>query len=239
MKITFSCVLFLMSLCLYSKENDSFIYKGYVFTKENYSVMPSIKGANITIKYHKQVLGFTQSNQFGYFELKLPQFDTIEIEVAARDQPMITYDSICPYYVYKTPRGYFDCYTTKFLYHHPGIVIDTFKLLSPLICERGMIFFDQAKYFDEPVVCDCLKKQFALIDTIKLVPTIKLLYYYANDEENAYNFQKAMTIKLKLSTEYLIPEKYIIIDSSYSKPKDYNGRTYNNEITVHISVNWR
>ena len=93
---------------------DSVLIKGIVRPDNSRYPFKILKNVSLSLLKNDSFIHRTYSDQNGHFQIKCSKKDlkcNLQILAEARSsQPVLTYDSICQYMVFKTSDGYFDRY---------------------------------------------------------------------------------------------------------------------------------
>lgn len=170
----FKRTFFLILICIFFSSilnaQDVVFIKGSVCPANPDFRNIHINRAKIEVYDSRDSIIYTaQSDTIGQFGFEFP-FDNSDsvfyLYVSARNnQKRITYDSFCPYEVYKTPSGYADWYSGK--YTRKEIINDTLSvriaMIAPNICFFGREFCFQNDiqnhkpiFLDHDTMCICI-----------------------------------------------------------------------------------
>jgi hypothetical protein len=212
-----------IQLSVFGQVSDSFIVSGIVRTNNNrYKNYPikSITNAVVKIMKRDSVLYATKSNDTGGFYLKCSKNilkDTVTIEVSAlNNQKRVTFDSICPYLVLKTPSGYQDY--SSFIIPSKlknDTIHELIVMQAPLICHNNFeLYFPKDSInpsnYDIDTLCMCLNNQIKGLLNLQKNGELQILSLYSNDSVLA--IKRAERLKELMHSNYQMPLERIKIN---------------------------
>lgn len=224
------CAVSLFCLCLFMSQgyaynsNDSVCIKGVVRPENTRYPFKILKHVSVSLLKNDQTIGKTFSDDSGKFQLRCALKDvkaSLQLLLEARSgQPVITYDSICPYLINKTSDRYFDRYVnlnTKML-HNNEVFIEVLMSAPLLYTNHCMAFnLDDSCVTNLPclsknkdTMCICIGnsyKRLRLIDQ-NIVPTVWVRSYYTDHADSA---------KMRAEKVMDLLKNYVDIDIKYVK----------------------
>ncbi len=220
-----------IQLSVFGQVSDSFIVSGIVRTNEhrykNYPIK-TIKNAVVKIMKRDSILYSTKSNDTGGFYLKCSKVilnDTVTIEVShLYNQERVTFDSICPYLVLKTPSGYHDY--SNFL-NPSKLKNDTIHhlivLQAPLICHNNFeLYFPKDSIkpsnYNIDTLCMCLNNQIKILLNHQKNVELMILSLYSKD--SVFAIKRAERLKELMYLNYQMPVERIQIKVYESEELD-------------------
>ena len=231
-----------IQLSVLGQVSDSFVVSGIVCPDKNlYKSYPikTIKNALVKLVRGDSVLYSSVSNDAGCFYLKCSKrilLESISIEVSAlNNQKRVTYDSVCPYQVLKTPSGYQDYSSildpSKL---QRDTIFNLITLQSPLICHFSfeLYFQKDSQYpsnYNLDTLCICLNNQYNRLLNAQFEIELQILSLYDQDSVMALN--RAILLKDMLLLNYQIPSNRIEILLKENKAK-INDRRIENELIM-------
>jgi hypothetical protein len=203
---------------------DSVWIKGVVRPDNSHYPFKILKHVSVSLLNHDRTIGKTYSDDSGQFQLRCSRKDlkdSLQLLAEARSsQPVITYDSVCPYIVYKTSDRYFDRYinlTEKMLSNRD--VYTEILMNPPLLyinnCMRFNFNSDCANELpclsrDKDTMCICIGNLYNRLMAQNIVPTVWVRSYYNDHSDSA--ILRADNVVSQLKTQYNIEAKYIKIE---------------------------
>ncbi|MFM6983990.1 MAG: hypothetical protein ACKOXF_07645 [Chitinophagaceae bacterium] len=220
---------------------DSMLIKGVVRPDNKHYPFKILKNVSLSLLKNDSVILRTYSDQNGNFQLKCSKNDlkyNLQILAEARSsQPVITYDSICPYRVFKTSDKYFD----KYVFLSDTLIQkDTVQLNIMMSAPLNMI--SNCMRFnlkgdcksEEPclsqnpdTMCICIVNSFHSILNYNVKPTLVLRSFYADHADSA--LMRAEQMADMFMNNYSIDRKSIKIEV-YKTPE-------NNGNNAHQTIN--
>lgn len=198
-----ACLFFVIVLSALKVEamssNDSIYIKGLVRPEEAKYPFKVLKHVSVSVLKNDTVIQRTFSDQNGCFQLKCSKKDlknNLRILAEARSsQPVVTYDSICPYRVFKTSDGYFDKYVNL---SDTQVFKDTIqldiKMSAPLNMSTTCMRFNLKGncQSEEPclsqhpdTMCICVANSFNRINKHDIELVLTLRSYYTDHADSA------------------------------------------------------
>lgn len=202
---------------------DSIWIKGVVRPDNTKYPFRILKHVSVSLLKNDCTIDKTFSDDSGKFQLRCAKKDlkdALQLLAEARSsQPVVTYDSVCPYIVYKTSDRYFDRYVNVSLDMLLGNQIYKEVLMSPplLFTNNCMIFKMEEDCVanmpcvskDKDTMCACIVNSFNRITDQDIVPTIWVRSYYTDHADSAR--LRAEKVANWLKGDYKILDKYIKI----------------------------
>lgn len=227
MKWSLALLCFCLNLmpCLAFKSNDSIWIRGVVRPDNSRYPFKILKNVSVSLLKQDQSIGKTFSDDSGKFQLRCSLKDLkrpLQLLFEARAaQPVVTYDSVCPYIVNKTSDRYFDRYVDvrkdmllgneiyKEVYMSPPLLYANncmaFKLDEN--CVAALPCLSKNK----DTMCMCIGNSYERLTLIdqKLLPTVWIRSYYIDNADSArIRAEKVMDLLIK---DYKIADKHIKI----------------------------
>ncbi len=208
-----------------------------------------LKHVAISLLKNDSVISKTFSDDSGQFQLKCAYKDvnTFQLLAEARSgQPVLTFDSVCPYWVAKSPSGYADQYAS--IYKNK-IISDTFKTVilmkTPFYCLFGIARFDyimgtnrfQNRYGqDFDTLCLCLDNNFKRYQFFNGRRKFHLKSFYSDSIELAK--ERADGLKEHLCLTYSFNRDDVDIECIQSTESNCNneGKAIGNCDFIIVSV---
>lgn len=253
MKIFLICIF--ISVFQVQAQNTSIFYTltGQVVPKDSSFKIDGIHGALVTLKGKQSGKVYTkETDEKGNFQLALHKLildkaDTsYELIVTTKKElPRKTIDSVCPYYVRKSPKGYFDKYlpiklNQDFQYFY-------IQLVAPLECyfEPFTMYFNKTndQFIQKGIISSdtmlvCIGN--TMLKVLKKYPKAKwcLTHTYCGEGKEAEQLavKRLEKIKTILFQKYGLPAASIEIKTDSKESSKSNAGESETECLVRLSI---
>lgn len=223
MKVTALIFAFLILICRSDAATfqDSTYIKGVVRPDNSRYPFKVLKNVSLSLLKNDSVILRTSSDQNGNFQLKCSKKDikyNLQILAEARSsQPVVTYDSICPYRVFKTSDGYFDRYVflADSLIQKDTVHLDI-MMSAPLKMTTNCMRFNMKGdcQSEEPclsqnpdTMCICIVNSIHSVLQYDVKPILVLRSYYTDHADSA--IARAEQMADMFQNKYFISRKSI------------------------------
>lgn len=255
MKWLLALICFYLNLmpCLAFTSEDSVWIRGVVRPDNTRYPFKTLKNVSVSLLKRDQSISKTFSDDSGKFQLRCSRKDLkvpLQLMFEARtDQPVVTYDSVCPYIVNKTSDRYFDRYVDV----HSDMLVGNeiyreVYMSPPLLYSNNCMTFTLDENCvtalpclskNKDTMCICIGniyQRLTLIDQ-KLLPTVWIRSYYTDNADSArIRAEKVMDLLVK---DYKIEDKHVKIMPVYWSENDKFEDLYTprcNYVLVNIMV---